>query len=206
MSHNLTTPSSLPLAKFFPSGDNANDSLRPTSHSLSALRSPSSILALYYVGDRFDNFEVGCNGTETFRVGPITNWGTTWTSGDDAIRVGPAFCGPVEVCCWKSNPPIHGVTILGNSTDESYLSSPALVFYYVYSVDHVRTSGPALSKYLPDSALGVRLPLPATSSAFALYWNNLSTSIKEEYKRKATAQISSSSTLQGRDSGNEHDD
>ncbi|KAG2068874.1 hypothetical protein BDR04DRAFT_1119480 [Suillus decipiens] len=35
------------------------------------------------------------------------------------------------------------------------------------------------------------------ASAFALYWNNLSTSIKE---------ISSSSTLQGRDSENEHHD
>ncbi|KAG1792343.1 uncharacterized protein HD556DRAFT_1482047 [Suillus plorans] len=44
------------------------------------------------------------------------------------------------------------------------------------------------------------------ASAFALYWNSLSTSIKEEYKRKATAQISSSSTLQGNDGGNEHDD
>ncbi|KAG1869618.1 hypothetical protein F4604DRAFT_1927021 [Suillus subluteus] len=35
------------------------------------------------------------------------------------------------------------------------------------------------------------------ASVFALYWNNLSTSIKEEYKQKATAQVSSSSTLQG---------
>ncbi|KAG1844112.1 hypothetical protein C8R48DRAFT_780408 [Suillus tomentosus] len=67
--------------------------------------------------------------------------------------------------------------------------------------------GEGTARYIKTtSALGVRLPLPATSSAFALYWNNLSTSIKEEYKRKATAQISSSSTLQGRDSGNEHDD
>ncbi|KAG1769905.1 hypothetical protein EV702DRAFT_1202686 [Suillus placidus] len=34
------------------------------------------------------------------------------------------------------------------------------------------------------------------ASAFALYWNNLSTSMKEEYKSKATAQAHSSSTQQ----------
>ncbi|KAG2348564.1 hypothetical protein BDR05DRAFT_527547 [Suillus weaverae] len=60
------------------------------------------------------------------------------------------------------------------------------------------------------------------ASAFALYWNNLSASIKEvcatsqtpsranalhqEYKRMAAAQIGSSLTLQGRDSENEHHD
>lgn len=44
------------------------------------------------------------------------------------------------------------------------------------------------------------------ASAFALYWNNLAASIKEEYKRMAAAQIGSSSTLQGRDSENEHHD
>lgn len=37
------------------------------------------------------------------------------------------------------------------------------------------------------------------ASAFALYWDNLSTSMKEEYKSKATAQARSSSTQQAVD-------
>ncbi|KAG2139290.1 hypothetical protein DEU56DRAFT_944190 [Suillus clintonianus] len=37
------------------------------------------------------------------------------------------------------------------------------------------------------------------ASAFALYWDNLSASIKEEYKRKATAQVRSFSTQQAVD-------
>ncbi|KAG1890307.1 hypothetical protein F4604DRAFT_1914851 [Suillus subluteus] len=37
------------------------------------------------------------------------------------------------------------------------------------------------------------------ASAFALYWDNLSTSMKAEYKSKATAQARSSSTQQAVD-------